>query len=551
MKKKILIIGCSGLVGTRLVDRSLFKGHEVYGVDKVKSPHLSDSKAFNFYEIDLLEEGAIENLFFFIKPDAVYNVFGVKGSPLRAKNSPVDFLYPSFKINTEIINQCAKYNTWLTFVSSVGVYAPAERFVEDTVWKTLPSEADWFPSWSKRTGELLLEAYKVQYGYVNWGIIRPANIFGENDDYSGNGTVISSTIKKVSDARNNSTIDAWGDGSPIRDFVYADDVAKAIIQMEEMRINDTVNFGSGKEITIRSMIESVIKISKKNLNIKWDTSKPNGDLRRLMDTEKQKEYNMLPETDFEEALAKSYMFYKLNFTERKEFKIDLDRFFSDGYYIGKTEEFITDQFEFLEVIKNARKDDLTKEDYLYRFDYRPENLNDQYEWKIPLDKIQERDRYVKEKGLRTIQRWYESIPGKKQEQLDYFRKIVEYIVPTIYPDLKDNIIHNDNFTLYENGDFIEPHADGKNFGRYCVVLIYLSSKDEYNDGGGKLIVGEKSVDPINENFVILDFTKNNIDHAVEEVKNNFRRITYIDFVYNQKMVKENEENKKKKEKSII
>jgi nucleoside-diphosphate-sugar epimerase/Rps23 Pro-64 3,4-dihydroxylase Tpa1-like proline 4-hydroxylase len=546
MAKKALVIGCSGLVGIRLVEIALFKGYDVYGVDRVKSQHLPDSKGFKFYEKDLLENGVIENIFSFIQPDVVYNTFGIKGSPLKAKNNPVDFLYPSFKINTEIINQCAKNNIWLTFVSSVGVYAPAEKFVEDTVWKTLPSEADWFPSWSKRSGELLLEAYAVQYGYKNWGIIRPANIFGENDDYSGNGTVISSTIKKVATAKNNSTIEAWGDGSPIRDFVYAGDVAKAIIEIEERRINDIVNFGSGKEISIKSMIESVIKISKKKLDIQWDSSKPNGDLRRLMDTEKQKKYNLLPETDFEDAISRSYAFYKTYFNERKEFKIDTDKFFSDGYYIGKTEELIDDEVEFLDVIKNVRKDEVTKEDYLYRFDYRPLNINDQYEWKIPLYKIQERDNYVKENSLSTIQRWYESVPGSKKEEFNYFRKIVENIIPSIYPDLKDNINHNDNFTIYENGDFIEPHADGKNFGRYCVILMYLSGRDEYNEGGGELIVGQNSVDPVRENFVILDFTKNNIDHAVQAVKNNFRRITYIDFVYNQKMLNEREENKKKK-----
>ena len=142
----------------------------------------------------------VKNLFFYEMPDAVLNCFGIKGSPLRAKTKPVDFLYPSFKINTEIINQCAKHNIWLVFVSSVGVYAPAEKFVEDSVWKTLPSEADWFPSWSKRMGEILLESYKVQYGYDKWSIIRPANIFGEYDDFSGNGTVIGTQCKKVFEA---------------------------------------------------------------------------------------------------------------------------------------------------------------------------------------------------------------------------------------------------------------------------------------------------------------------------------------------------------------
>ena len=229
--KKVLITGCSGLVGIHLVKQSLASGYEVIGVDVRQSEHLPISERFTFYQMDLTKTENIEQLFFYETPDVVFNTFGVKGSPLRAKEKPVDFLYPSFKINTEIINQCAKNNIWLIFVSSVGVYAPAETFVEDTVWKTLPSEADWFPSWSKRMGEVLLEAYKVQYNYTNWAIIRPANIFGEYDNFDGTGTVIASQCKKVFEAE--TEIEAWGDGTPIRDFVYAGDVANAILSLYE------------------------------------------------------------------------------------------------------------------------------------------------------------------------------------------------------------------------------------------------------------------------------------------------------------------------------
>ena len=198
-------------------------------------------------------------------------------------------------------------NTWLVFVSSVGVYAPAEKFVENSVWETLPGQADWFPSWSKRMGELLLEAYSVQYGYKKWSIVRPANIFGEYDDFSGNGTVIASTIKKVVDS--NGEIEAWGDGSPIRDFVYAGDVANALIKVYEDKINDVVNFGSGIEVTIKDIINKIVEISNKEIKVKWDSSKPNGDLKRLMDTTKQIKYDILPEIPFEQALKNVYEFY--------------------------------------------------------------------------------------------------------------------------------------------------------------------------------------------------------------------------------------------------
>lgn len=309
--KKVLITGCSGLVGIHLVKKCLEKGYEVIGADIRHSKHLPISEKFTFYEMDLTLSDNIKNLFFFESPDVVFNAFGIKGSPMRAKNEPYDFLYPSFKINTEVINECAKNNIWLIFVSSVGVYAPAEKFIEDSVWKTLPSDADWYPSWSKRMSELLLEASKIQYNYKNYAILRPANIFGEYDDFSGNGTVIASTIKKVYES-DKDFIEAWGDGSPIRDFVYAGDVADAILKLYENKIHDVINFGSGEEITIKSMIENVIEISDKKLEIVWDSTKPNGDTRRQMDTTKQKQIGLLPNTGFKDALKITYKHYKNN-----------------------------------------------------------------------------------------------------------------------------------------------------------------------------------------------------------------------------------------------
>jgi len=305
--KKVLITGVNGLVGTHLLKKCLNEGYKVIGVDLQKGKHLP-SVGWEFIQEDLTQPFAIETLFNKNKFDAVFNCFGVKGSPVRAKDKPVDFLYPSFKINTEIINQCAKSNIWLIFMSSVGVYAPAKTFVENDVWKTLPGEADWFPSWSKRMGEILLEAYRVQYNYHNWAIIRPANIFGEYDDFSGKGTVIASTIKKIVEAEGKA-IEAWGDGSPIRDFVYAGDVADAVLDLYKRKLHTTINFGAGEEITIKQMIESLIRISGKDLTIDWNTSKPNGDERRQMDTTKQMSVGLLPKLGFEKALEKTYEYY--------------------------------------------------------------------------------------------------------------------------------------------------------------------------------------------------------------------------------------------------
>jgi len=296
--KTILVTGSSGLVGTHLVHKLIEKGYYIVGVDIKRPDYEIDPTNFNYIQVDLTDSKIVETLFERVKPDGVINSFGIKGSPIRAKENPLDFLEPSIKANINIIEQSYVHHCWLVFMSSVGVYEPAEEFVEDTVWKTLPSPNDWFPSWSKRIPELYLEAYRVQHNWKDWTIVRPANIFGEYDNFGDGATVIGATCKKVYEADNE--IEAWGDGTPTRDFIYAGDVADGCIKCLEDRLHITTNLGSGEEISIKRMIETLIDISGKELSIKWDTSKPNGDLRRKMSTKIQEQYGLLPKLGFTE-----------------------------------------------------------------------------------------------------------------------------------------------------------------------------------------------------------------------------------------------------------
>lgn len=306
----ILVTGCSGLVGTHVVHKLLEKNYKVIGVDIRKSEYLPLNPNFEFIPLDLRESDLVEALFDEFEFVGVINSFGIKGSPIRAKEKPLDFLEPSIKVNTNIIENSHKHNSWLVFMSSVGVYEPAEEFIEDTVWNTLPSPNDWFPSWSKRIPELYLEAHKVQHGYDRWTIVRPANIFGEYDNFGEGATVIGATCRKVYES--DGEIEAWGDGTPTRDFIYAGDVADGCIKCFEDELHITTNLGSGEEISIKRMIETVARVSGKNINIKWDTTKPNGDMRRRMSTKIQEQYGLLPKLGFEEGIKETYKYYEKN-----------------------------------------------------------------------------------------------------------------------------------------------------------------------------------------------------------------------------------------------
>jgi len=308
--KKILVTGSSGLVGTHLIEKLLNKGYEVIGVDFNPPVKPIDNQNFKFISFDLRNQTDVTLLFNDFKFDGVINAFGIKGSPVKALESPLDFLEPSIKVNTNIIDNCFKHNSWLVFMSSVGVYPTAETFVEDDMWKAMPSKNDWYPSWSKRIPELYLEAYKVQHKWDNWSIVRPANIFGEYDNFGEGSTVIASTIKKVYDAVNE--IEAWGDGTPTRDFIYAGDVADACIKCLEDKLHITSNLGSGEDISIKRMIETISEISGKDIQIKWDITKPNGDMKRKMNTDLQAQYGLLPKLGFEEGLKVTYKYYEKN-----------------------------------------------------------------------------------------------------------------------------------------------------------------------------------------------------------------------------------------------
>jgi GDP-L-fucose synthase len=308
--KKILVTGSSGLVGTHLIEKLLSKGYEVIGVDFNPPVKTIDNQNFKFISFDLRNQTDVTLLFNDFKFDGVINAFGIKGSPVKALESPLDFLEPSIKVNTNIIDNCFKHNSWLVFMSSVGVYPTAETFVEDDMWKSLPSKNDWYPSWSKRIPELYLEAYKIQYKWEGWSIVRPANIFGEYDNFGEGSTVIASTIRKVYEA--DDEIEAWGDGTPTRDFIYAGDVADACIKCLEDRLHITSNLGSGEDISIKRMIETVSEVSGKNIQINWDTTKPNGDMKRKMDTTIQSEYGLLPKLGFEEGIKVTYKYYEKN-----------------------------------------------------------------------------------------------------------------------------------------------------------------------------------------------------------------------------------------------
>tara|TARA_B100000959_G_scaffold195874_1_gene204864 strand:- start:136 stop:615 length:480 start_codon:yes stop_codon:yes gene_type:complete len=153
-------------------------------------------------------------------------------------------------------------------------------------------------------GELSCYAIRATYGYENISIVRPANIYGPHDNFGDESTVIASLIKK---GYHNDIINVWGDGTPIRDFIYSKDVARGMLHMVENKINVPVNLGSGKEVRISDIANTVGKYFDKE--VKYDESKPNGDMRRQMDTRRAESVGFEPKYTLEQGVIETIEWY--------------------------------------------------------------------------------------------------------------------------------------------------------------------------------------------------------------------------------------------------
>ena len=288
----------------------------VVSIDNVNP--FENQKNIEFKKLDLRKYEnclkACENI------DIVFHVAGIKGSPAVALNKPASFYVPTILFNTNLLEAAIKSKVdHILYTSSIGVYSPSSKFNEDDVWKTFPSENDRFAGWAKRMGELQMMAYEKEMNFKNYSIVRPANIYGPYDNFDPkNAMVIPSLINKVLNSKN--VVEVWGDGLQVRDFIYSKDVARGMMMAVEKKISLPLNLGSGTGITIKHLIESIIKtVPNKNLKIKWDTSKPSGDKVRVMNMERASSYGFKCETTLEKGIKETVDWYlnNQNYSEKK------------------------------------------------------------------------------------------------------------------------------------------------------------------------------------------------------------------------------------------
>lgn len=304
-KQKVLVTGGAGMIGRQLVKLLVERGAYVTVADLNDPTDLPDGVEFvkaNLLYFDQCEKICNDK-------DYVFNLVGIKCSPKVTAEQPADIMGPMMQFNTNMLEAAMKANVkWYLYTSTVGVYTPAEIFHEDNVWEGPPSPNDWYGGWAKRMGELHCEAYEKQYGYSKCSIVRPANVYGPYDNFDlKNAMVIPSLIRK---AYENNVLEVWGDGSPIRDFIFAEDVARGMIFAVENQITVPMNLGSGNGTSIKEVAEIIAEYFKKP--IVWSPEKPSGDAKRLFSMDRAKAYGFVPSTSIREGLESTLKWFILN-----------------------------------------------------------------------------------------------------------------------------------------------------------------------------------------------------------------------------------------------
>lgn len=305
--QKVLVTGGTGMIGRKLVDLLLERGAKVFVASLDEGVGLSQEVTHKKVDLTSFEQC----LQVCNGMDYIFNLIGVKGSPKMCKEQPASFMVPMLQFNTNMMEAARRANVkWYLFTSSVGVYHPADVFKEDDVWKTFPSENDKFAGWAKRIGELQAEAYAIQYGTNNISIVRPANVYGPYDNFDvENAMVVPSLIRK---AYENPELVVWGDGSPIRDFIYSEDVALGMLYAVENKITEPLNLGSGKGISIKNLVDVIVKNIDKEVEVKWDTDKPAGDKMRILDMSRAESFGFTPKYSLEEGIKQTIKWFKEN-----------------------------------------------------------------------------------------------------------------------------------------------------------------------------------------------------------------------------------------------
>jgi len=304
---KIYVAGHRGMVGSAIVRELQNKGYHNIVTKTSK-------------ELDLRSQDAVRSFYETEKPQYVF-VAAAKVGGIHANNVyRAEFLYDNLMIQNNLIHFAYESGVKkLLFLGSSCIYPKlAEQPLKEDYLLSGYLESTNEPyAIAKITGIKMCEAYRDQYG-CNFISAMPTNLYGPNDNYHPeNSHVLPALIRKFHEAKVSSTgqVEIWGDGTPMREFLYADDLANALVYlMENYNEKQFVNVGFGSDVTIKELAETVAKVVGFDGGMKYDSNKPNGTPRKLMDSSRLFSTGWKPKTNLEEGIRLAYQDFLNRYT---------------------------------------------------------------------------------------------------------------------------------------------------------------------------------------------------------------------------------------------
>jgi GDP-L-fucose synthase len=302
--RRVMVTGGGGFLGRAVVDRLRSSG-----ADDIFVPRSA--------EYDLRTRNGIDRALADGHPDLVIHLAAVVGGIGANRENPGRFFYENAVMGIELMEQArlagvAKF-VQIGTVCSYPKFTPVP-FREEDLWNGYPEETNAPYGLAKKMLLVQGQAYRAQYGFNVIHLI-PVNLYGPGDNFDpASSHVIPALIKKCVDAREASAdhVEVWGTGSASREFLYVDDAAEGIVLASERYDGiDPVNLGVGREITIRELVELIVRFSGFQGEVRWDPSKPDGQPRRALDTSRATAtFGFVANTTFEDGLHRTIEWYQ-------------------------------------------------------------------------------------------------------------------------------------------------------------------------------------------------------------------------------------------------
>ena len=303
---KIFVAGHKGLVGSAIVRH-------------LKAQGFTNIITADRRQCDLTNLNAVKTLFMLEQPEYVFLAAAKVGGIGGNSDYPADFIYENLMIQSNVISVAAETGVEkLLFLGSSCIYPKyAKQPITEDQLLTGPLEGsnDAYAI-AKIAGIKMCQAYRKQYG-LNAISVMPTNLYGPNDNFDINyGHVLPSLLAKFDGSLEKSkhwVVKLWGDGSARREFLHVDDLASALlICMERYDSEQIINIGTGEDVTIKELAEMIVEVTGYKNDYEWDTSKPNGTPRKVLNVDKIKSLGWEPKISLREGLESTYEWMKNN-----------------------------------------------------------------------------------------------------------------------------------------------------------------------------------------------------------------------------------------------